>query len=303
MRHVQVPQDPNEQRTVTAWLARLPRPATGVVGALLLALLGALDVATGPEVSFSIFYLVPVILVTWYADAPAGLVTALAAAVVWLAADRLEGTPYSAGWIMYWNSAVRLGFFAIIATLVARLHDTLAREQRAASTDRLTGIGNRRAFYAAAARELARAARHGRPMSVAYLDLDNFKAVNDDAGHAAGDRVLRAVAETIQTHLRLTDFVARLGGDEFAILLPETDPAAAPATMEKLRAHLRAEMRAGGWPITISVGVITWVRIEGSVDELVGAADRLMYDVKRTGKNGMRHVVVGGLVSPPGGES
>lgn len=300
MRDLHVLRELEGQRTVTAWLARLPRPAIWAAGGVLLALLTALHVATGPEVSFSIFYLLPVILVTWYTGAPAGLLSALAAAVLWTAADRLAGERYSADWIMYWNSTVRLGFFAIIATLIARLHDALARERRAASTDRLTGIGNRRAFYAATARELARAARNARPVSVAYVDLDNFKAVNDGAGHAAGDRVLRAVAEVLQTHLRGTDFVARLGGDEFAILLPETDHAAAPNAIEKLRAQLDAEMRAGGWPVTASVGVITWLGAEGSVDELVGAADRLMYDVKRTGKNGMRHVVVRGRAAPDG---
>jgi diguanylate cyclase (GGDEF)-like protein/PAS domain S-box-containing protein len=120
-----------------------------------------------------------------------------------------------------------------------RLEDALAKEQEAATTDALTHLANRRAFYAAGETEVRRARRYQRPLALAYLDLDNFKAVNDGLGHEVGDALLVTVAALVRGNVRSTDMVARLGGDEFAVLLPETDDAAARTVMEKVSAALR----------------------------------------------------------------
>ncbi|HLM56720.1 MAG TPA: GGDEF domain-containing protein, partial [Pyrinomonadaceae bacterium] len=148
---------------------------------------------------------------------------------------------------------------------------------------------NKRHFVELAEAELGRARRHGHPFSVAYMDVDDFKLVNDHLGHSAGDRLLKSVAETIRRDVRSIDVVARLGGDEFAVLMPETDGRAARAAVERLRDRLAFAARQQGWPVTFSIGVATWDEPPPSVDEVLRRADELMYAAKRGGKNSVRH--------------
>ncbi len=161
----------------------------------------------------------------------------------------------------------------------------LAEQARLALTDHLTGAANSRSFHEIAGREIERQKRFGRPLSIAYLDLDNFKAVNDTHGHETGGALLRGVAAVLKANTRATDVVARLGGDEFAVLFPETDEAAARAAAEKLRAALQEWMRGGGHLVTVSIGVATFAAPPAGVKEMVTLADELMYNAKRGGKN------------------
>ncbi|WP_217178773.1 GGDEF domain-containing protein [Streptomyces sp. AC495_CC817] len=138
-------------------------------------------------------------------------------------------------------------------------------------SDELTGTLNRRGFEAKTAMEIRRAVRHDRPLSIAVLDLDKFKDVNDEAGHAAGDFVLRAVTAQWMSMSRTTDIVGRLGGDEFAMLLPETDADDARALMLRLR-----EYASHPW----SWGVAQ-LRQGDTVATLLDRADQAMYDDKR----------------------
>jgi diguanylate cyclase (GGDEF)-like protein len=162
---------------------------------------------------------------------------------------------------------------AVVATVVlteahARLNGRLRTQ---ASTDPLTGVANRRAWEAEAARSLARATRTGDPLTVAILDLDGFKEVNDRDGHSAGDRLLRQVATHWRSRLRASDLLGRHGGDEFVLCLPGTD---APAAVEVL-ARLD-----GGLPISWSVGTAT-ARAGDSLTTLLQRADGELYRGKR----------------------
>ncbi len=183
--------------------SRLPPSAAAILGVVLLVLVGFGDYETGPEFSFSLFYLVPVLLVTWVAGRTPGMLTSILGALVWLWADQATGRPYSHAALGYWNAGVRLSFFCISAYLLSALRDALRREHALAETDFLTGIANSRSFYRAAEREIARAARYGHPLSIAYIDLDDFKAINDGYGHAKGDELLRSVAEALRTEVRV----------------------------------------------------------------------------------------------------
>jgi len=159
------------------------------------------------------------------------------------------------------------------------------REHRLALTDHLTGAANARAFVEAATREVERLRRYGHAFGLCYVDLDRFKAVNDQFGHGAGDELLRTVVRSIAAGLRSTDLLARLGGDELALLLPETGAEGASATAEKIRADIADAMAARGWPVTASVGALVCERPPGHVDELIRAADALMYQAKAGGRN------------------
>lgn len=131
------------------------------------------------------------------------------------------------------------------------------------------------------------AARYGRPTVIGYIDLDNFKSVNDTLGHTEGDHVLRTIASILLKSVRSADLVGRLGGDEFVVLLPETTYTGAVTTFENLRKRLLKETGEHMWPIGFSIGVAVFLTPPSSIDEAIKAADALMYRVKNGGKNNM----------------
>jgi len=161
----------------------------------------------------------------------------------------------------------------------------LEMEKTLSRSDPLTGLANRRAFYETTEAERKRAGRYGRPLSLAYIDLDNFKQVNDQSGHDTGDRVLIRVADIMRKNIRAEAVAARLGGDEFALLLPEAGHAAASVVIQKMHRSLTAAMEENNWPVTFSVGMVTYDKPPESANEMVQAADELMYTVKHEGKN------------------
>ncbi len=271
-----------------------------LLGLVLIALIGALDHYTGYELSFSLFYLAAIALTSWRAGRTLGLVTAVLSAAVWLGVDLTSGHTYSHPAIAYWNAAVRLGFFVIVATLLAALQRALRREVEMARVDPTTGAVNGRHFRERVDLEIERAKRYSRPFTIAYLDLDNFKEVNDRFGHAVGDEVLRTVAETLRQRLRKTDVVARLGGDEFAVFLPEADQAAARGVIEAVRAELGDRMQTNTWPVTLSVGVLTASTYTDGLEGLLHQADELMYRVKRSTKNAVLYETASAQDPPPG---
>lgn len=161
-----------------------------------------------------------------------------------------------------------------------------------AHRDALTGVFNRRHFDEALATAFAEAGGNRQPLSLAYLDLDHFKAINDQHGHLAGDAVLTTVATAIQAYLRPTDLLARYGGEEFVVLLPGLDRAAAKAVIERIRAGVEALVAtlANGQTVsvTLSAGLATYhngAYGRTTPTELVHAADRALYEAKHQGRN------------------
>jgi diguanylate cyclase (GGDEF)-like protein len=170
------------------------------------------------------------------------------------------------------------------------LSDTLARQLRErADTDALTGTMSRRAFLECAAEEVQRMRRYGHPLCLAMLDIDAFKAVNDDRGHAAGDQVLARVAAVCLAQLRAgTDHCGRLGGEEFAIVMPETDLAGAQALAERLCAairELRFEAAGQVFGVSASIGVAALAVADESIDALMARADAALYRAKGSGRD------------------
>ena len=139
--------------------------------------------------------------------------------------------------------------------------------------------------------EAARSRRNRLYYTIAYIDVDNFKTINDTRGHAGGDKVLVSVARILVHNLRQTDTVARIGGDEFVLLLPETDAEHAQKAIDKLFARLNEAMRQKQIPVTFSMGVITFIDYLCPVDEMIQKTDRLMYEVKSSLKNDVRYEV------------
>ncbi|MBI4987856.1 MAG: GGDEF domain-containing protein [Rhodocyclales bacterium] len=164
------------------------------------------------------------------------------------------------------------------------LADKLERQAR---TDPLTGAMNRLALTENIAREISRARRGDRPLSLLMFDLDHFKQLNDRLGHQAGDEALRAVSGLTHHELRASDILARYGGEEFVAVLPDTDKARAVETAERLRRRLEALKIANGdgTALTASYGVSTFPLDGTDLESLIGRADAMLYAAKQAGRN------------------
>jgi diguanylate cyclase (GGDEF)-like protein len=161
----------------------------------------------------------------------------------------------------------------------------MERERRFGTTDFLTGLPNSRALYDMLAGAQSRCIRTDTPLTIAFMDCDNFKRVNDLEGHRTGDKVLALIGETLRHNIRKGDFAARLGGDEFALLLPDTGEEAGLQVLTRIHAALLKAMETGGHPVTFSVGAVTYPDPPESVDDMLHQADTLMYSVKTQTKN------------------
>lgn len=271
------------------WLEKKSNKAIISLAVILALLVGLTDYLTGKEISFSIFYLLPILLVTWYVGKTLALYFSFLSSFEWLIADQLTNPSVSHPSVPIWNMSVRLFFFLIIVLITSGLKSALEREKKISRTDPLTGVSNARYFYEFAAIELDRARRYGHLLTIVYLDLDNFKHVNDNFGHLTGDRLLQLIANTIHGRIRAIDIVARLGGDEFVILLPEILYEDAQVVIKRMRILLLEIMKENNWPVTFSMGMITFQSIPESVDTLIKQADNLMYEAKQNGKDKVRH--------------
>lgn len=269
-------------------IAGFSRGGTLLVSAALTSCVAVGDLLTGSDVNFTLLYLGPIGLATWFSGFGAATVLSVVSAVLSTVVDLLARTQPLPAAVVAWNVTVQLGTFMALVLLLAALQARLAAEQQAARTDPLTAVANRRAFQEMAAVELERARRTGRPLTVAYLDIDDFKRVNDEQGHARGDALLVTLAATLRGATRAVDVVGRLGGDEFGLLLVETDAAAAEALLTRVRTALGAAIAGNGYAVTFSVGAVTFLAPPRSVDEMMLPADQLMYEAKRTGKNAVR---------------
>ncbi len=261
----------------------------------MISIVFVVDVITGADVAISIFYLMPIGMLAWHRGWPAARAAVLVCTIAWFIAEVVVGRNYSFQFIRYWNALVRAGFFFIVAYTASQLRSAMHEAQRLARTDSLTGAANSRSFLEFAGIEVARQQRYKHPLSIAYLDCDDFKEVNDRYGHAAGDDLLMHIARTVQQALREVDIVARLGGDEFAILLPETGADAALKVCDKVRAALHVAATEIG--VTFSIGVATFLTPPADVNQLIDAADETMYEAKKAGKNATRHRIIGGQVA------
>jgi diguanylate cyclase (GGDEF)-like protein len=260
-----------------------------IITSLLVGIVGLLDYLTGPEIAFSILYLIPVMLGVWFIGKNFGLAISILSSAVWMIAELTSGRFYSHIAIHYWNTATMLSFFLIVTFLLERLKTALNTERLLARIDYLTGVMNPRSFYEAVTKELERCKRYKRHFTVAYLDIDDFKSINDQFGHPIGDIALRTVAGVIKKNIRSVDVVARLGGDEFAILFPETAEKAATKAIQKVKNAIKNEDNLKEWSITLSIGILTCKTCPPNAEQMMVLVDSLMYSVKRHGKNGIKH--------------
>jgi diguanylate cyclase (GGDEF)-like protein len=231
------------------------------------------------------FFLIPVAGVGWLVSSRvyAGA-TALVAVVVSVALAELGPAPAQLGAAIVAGVA-RLALYIVVLGFLAAMRNMYLEHEREAHTDALTGACNARAFRALAQVEVERSQRYRHEVSLAYLDIDDFKAINDSLGHSEGDHVLAQVSHVLRSVVRSVDTVARLGGDEFAVLMPETRPREARVVVDRLKQDLARVHTAAGASVPCSIGLVTFDRPPASLEELIDAGDDLMYRAKRNGKD------------------
>lgn len=251
------------------------------------AVVAWLDYRTSARFELAVFYLPPIAALAWYLGRFFAVLFAVLLTGLGVGLGVSIGLPTD---LVLWNALTHLLFFMLVAALVAVLSEQTVQLRALAREDPLTGIPNRRAFFGALDRALEWSRRQGTPWVLAYVDVDNFKKVNDTLGHVTGDALLRLVARVLREGTRRIDVVARLGGDEFALLLPKTDAESAEGIIGKLLVQLDEAMAAAGWasagPVSFSAGVVTFTAPPESVDTAVAMADACMYRVKARGKAG-----------------
>jgi diguanylate cyclase (GGDEF)-like protein len=265
------------------------RPIKAMVSILLLSIVGFVNLLAGWELDLSLLYIVPIAFATWFIGSKAGLFACIVCTAVWFWVDLSLLHTYTSEFIHYWNTSIRLLIFLLFSFLLSSFKNVHEREKSLARIDGLTGVSNSRYFFELLELEIARSKRYKHPFTLAYIDLDNFKAVNDRFGHTTGDKALKVITEYVKNNLRMMDVPGRLGGDEFAILFPETDQGPVRAIIAKLQNGLLNIMQQHGWPITYSIGAITCDGRYPDADDLIKSADELMYAVKNTSKNDIKY--------------
>jgi len=271
-------------------LERQPTHSIFLIAICTVFLTGLMDHFIGPELSSAIFYVLPIALASWFGTLRGGISIGILSAIIWLITDISSGREYSSAIIVYWNAAVRLGIFLIIAFLFSSFRERMLIEELAADTDSLTGIANARGFYEQLDFHALYARRYDHSLTLAYIDLDNFKPVNDTLGHTEGDSLLIAVTQTLKDHIRNTDVAARLGGDEFAVLLTGTAYSPADIAFRNTHQQLLERMKKNEWSVTFSIGMVTFNKIPEHPREMIKMVDELMYSVKKREKNALFHI-------------
>lgn len=253
---------------------------------LLTGLISWLDLITPDYIFVTGFYFLPIFIAAWYCGTGiTALVVANAIAIGLYSAS--QNLPSNA---LYWESGLAYSsvlmvfiLFGLQMYFLRSMFNHLHAESR---TDPLTGLLTRRGFSEATEFETARAARHGIGFTIAMIDLDNFKLVNDTQGHAAGDALLVSVSRCMTAMLRGFDLIARLGGDEFVILLPDTNVEDAKIILDRMMASLRPLIQSFDKRASASIGGVTVsADTEFTVPELMAKADAVMYSVKNETKD------------------
>jgi diguanylate cyclase (GGDEF)-like protein len=274
---------------VGAFLQRLPKLLVLAICYVLLLFIAWVDYNSTPlHLTLIIYYLLPVFLVAWFAGPVQAVIIAVICGLLNLIIDLRYLDVFPSGLWPIVNDVVAAIIYIVAARILSLVRALIQVEQVLARTDPMTGAANRRAFFEMVEHELNRARRTAEPLTLVYIDLDDFKLVNDRWGHNTGDIALRIVVATLSKYTRATDLVARLGGDEFAVFLPTTE-GEAQAVIERLQTELLSAMQQNGWPVTFAIGAVTFTHAPDSADDMLKEADSLMYTAKRLGKNRLEY--------------
>lgn len=263
------------------------------LGTLALLAVAAFDYFSHFKLHLALLYALPILMLTWAAGRLFGALLSLIVCTMWSVIDVTAGRYLENPKLLYWEWGTSLLGFLLLVLCLSTLRRMLEEAHFQSRKDTLTSLVNKGGFYQIVSAEMEVCRRYHRTLSIAYIDCDNFKMVNDKYGHHVGDDLLRVISKTMQRKLRSSDLPGRLGGDEFAIMLPETSAEACRMVVEMLQQRLLQEMTEHKWPVTFSVGIATFTRMPSSIEDMIRQADKLMYAVKNTSKGAIKQEVFG----------
>ena len=266
------------QRVLSFFEHRTKR-AIALISISITILLGILDFATGTELHFLVIYLLPIALVSWYANRRSGIYLAILCSLVWFLADALGGRSYSSPWVAGWNFIMRTGAFVVFALSLSQLRDKFDALSYLAMRDFLTGLPNGRAFYELTAREMERA--YGvEPLTLAFVDVAGFKWINHRLGYATGDQMICTIAHAIRQNVPRPDLVGRIGGTSFAVLLPNIASEGASLILDQVQNVLKDERKKYAQPVTFFISAVACTKAPRSIAELMHQAEAQMTRMK-----------------------
>jgi diguanylate cyclase (GGDEF)-like protein len=263
-----------------------------VLAILLLTFAGIIDHITVNDLSLSFFYIIPLFIVAWRLERKTVIALAIFAAIV--KSDvifSLITAKTLTYYVSLWNFFISLLLYIPLSLVVLNFKNIYYVEKNLARVDYITDIANWNAFSEFLSLEVERSKRNTQPISIAYIDCDNFKELNDEFGHNMGDQILKIIATSLSENIRKVDLVARLGGDEFAVIITNAGENEAYIVVEKLNNILLQKMKEHNSLITFSIGVASYINIPDNVDQMLHNADELMYQVKNNSKNAIKYQV------------
>ncbi|NBR27061.1 MAG: GGDEF domain-containing protein [Betaproteobacteria bacterium] len=284
----------NRTAQIGSYILNQDRKQWLIYGVAALFAVTALNYVTAFKLQLALLYSLPILMLTWAAGRLFGALLSLIVCSMWTLIDITAGRYLDNPKMLYWEWGVCLLGFMLLVLGLSALRRMLEEAHFQSRKDTLTSLVNKGGFYQIVSAEMEVCRRYRRTLSIAYIDCDNFKAVNDRYGHHVGDDLLRVISKTMQRKLRSSDLPGRLGGDEFAIMLPETSAEACRMVVEMLQQRLLQEMVDHQWPVTFSIGIATFTRMPESIEDMIRQADKLMYAVKNSSKGAIKQEVFAG---------
>lgn len=284
----------NRTTQIGSYILNQDRRQWLIAGVLALLAVAMIDYSTQFRLNLSVLYVLPILLLTWAAGRLSGILLSVTVCSTWSVIDVAAGRYLAQPKLLYWEWGASLFGCILLVYGLTALRRMLEEAHFQSRKDTLTGLVNKGGFYQIVSAEMEVCRRYHRTLSIAYIDCDNFKAVNDQYGHHVGDELLRVISKTMQRKLRSSDLPGRLGGDEFAIMLPETSAEACRMVVEMLQQRLLQEMSDHKWPVTFSIGIATFTRMPSSIEDMIRQADKLMYAVKNSSKGAIKQEVFAG---------
>jgi diguanylate cyclase (GGDEF)-like protein len=271
-------------------LGRLPAVIMLGLSFLLLLGLGALYYwVIPPNLSLTVLYLLPIAIATWFVSARPGQLLAFLSAALTYGVLYQRNAPLLN---VAWEAGTVWAIGAIGVELLHSIKMSAEVGKQLSRIDSATGAVNRRFFTELLEAEFHRAERYRFALTVAYIDLDNFKQLNERLGHQSGDELLYRFVEQLSEALRANDVVARLGGDEFALLLPQTNDVQAQQVFTRLQPQMKDALEAETIPIQYSIAVVTFLEMPDMVEDITEQAEALLQSIKTNGKNRLEYQVL-----------
>lgn len=250
-----------------------------------------LDYLTGTDFDIKVVYIIPVLFITLNFKPFVAYMGSVIAASGSYVTDIIYDTNQISRIASYFHLINSILTFFIIVFILTILKKSYETERELARYDNLTGIPNQRYFFEFGEAEIERAKRFNQKISIAFIDCDNFKKINDKYGHLAADTLLIKISHVMKESIRKIDFIARIGGDEFAILLPQTDLKNAEIIIKRLKINLEKGINHKFKDVTFSIGVAVFNVPPNTLEKALHEADNLMYKVKSLTKNGIEFMV------------